>query len=441
MSETPESAFVNLPAGEDQASLWALKSAETQAELVFETLPEKQAAPQIEPPSEIGKPEPAPATQVQPHIERRTEPRFESRAATFLDAQFQREAETPAEIQLEVLTGRPEVVHVEPPTGTELDVARFETQTDPLLETRPEAHVEPPSILRIEARTETPPAPAETPAATFADTPTVTSVISHIDARDEAEFDIKENAHVEEKFATKTVSPTAVPQAEGSVTPQADALLETRPVVQVDPQADVLLEPEIKTEVKTKIETPTEAHVEIQPAPPVEIQAAIKSEQSAEQPAEQLAENEPARGIETQPEAPVEKRVQTQSEKPKAKADAPALAPNDRPFRVKLRGSVLVLIKLPNKRQLRAALHQLSTSGGVINLEKPLDEKIEVELIFHIDRSTIHGKAQMLFPMWATQGWMQPFRFVEMSETDREALKDNLQSFIGNMAKGASANG
>jgi hypothetical protein len=112
---------------------------------------------------------------------------------------------------------------------------------------------------------------------------------------------------------------------------------------------------------------------------------------------------------------------------------------SDRPFRVKLRGSVLVLIRLPNKRQLRAALHQLSITGGVINLEKPLDEKIEVELIFHIDGATIRGKAQMLFPMWATQGWMQPFRFVGLSDADSSALQESLQSFIGDMAKSASA--
>src|SRR5262249_2289278 len=84
-----------------------------------------------------------------------------------------------------------------------------------------------------------------------------------------------------------------------------------------------------------------------------------------------------------------------------------------RPFRVKLRGSVLVLVRLPNKRAVRAAIHQLSTSGGVIHFEKPLDEKLEVELIFHLDKATIRSKAQMLFPMWATQGWMQPFRFVD----------------------------
>jgi hypothetical protein len=112
---------------------------------------------------------------------------------------------------------------------------------------------------------------------------------------------------------------------------------------------------------------------------------------------------------------------------------------NDRPFRVKLRGSVLVLVRLPNKRSVRAAFHQLSTTGGVIHLEKPLDEKLEVELIFHIHETTFRGKAQMLFPMWATQGWMQPFRFVDLSDANRETLDTKLKSFMGEAPKGAAA--
>lgn len=111
----------------------------------------------------------------------------------------------------------------------------------------------------------------------------------------------------------------------------------------------------------------------------------------------------------------------------------------DRPFRVKLRGSVLVLVRLPNRRSIRAAFHQLSISGGVIHLEKPLDEKLEVELIFHIREATLRGKAQMLFPMWATQGWMQPFRFVELTDANRETLDLKLKSFVGEAAKGAAA--
>ena len=101
-----------------------------------------------------------------------------------------------------------------------------------------------------------------------------------------------------------------------------------------------------------------------------------------------------------------------------------------RPFRVRLRGMVLILVQLPNGRHVRAALHTLSTSGGMIHLEKSLDEKIEVELLFHVDRATIRARAQMLFPMWATQGWLQPFRFVDLSEASRRGLEINLKSFL-----------
>lgn len=125
-----------------------------------------------------------------------------------------------------------------------------------------------------------------------------------------------------------------------------------------------------------------------------------------------------------------------ESKPPGAKTAETKLA--ERPFRVKLRGSVLVLVRLPNKRAVRAAIHQLSTSGGVIHFEKPLDEKLEVELIFHLQKTTIRSKAQMLFPMWATQGWMQPFRFVNLAEASREILDTQLKAFLGE-AKGAAA--
>ena len=88
---------------------------------------------------------------------------------------------------------------------------------------------------------------------------------------------------------------------------------------------------------------------------------------------------------------------------------------------------------------MRAAIHQLSTSGGVIHLEKPLDEKLDVEMIFHISKATIRSKAQMLFPMWATQGWMQPFRFVDLPQNSREILDAKLKTFLGETAKGAAA--
>jgi hypothetical protein len=110
-----------------------------------------------------------------------------------------------------------------------------------------------------------------------------------------------------------------------------------------------------------------------------------------------------------------------------------------RPFRVRLRGSVLVLLRLPNRRDVRAAIHQLSITGGVVHLEKPLDEKLEVQMIFHLKSATIREKAEMLFPMWATQGWMQPFRFVGLSDATRAELDASLKAMIGEAAKGTAA--
>ncbi len=110
-----------------------------------------------------------------------------------------------------------------------------------------------------------------------------------------------------------------------------------------------------------------------------------------------------------------------------------------RPFRVKLRGSILALLRLPNRRQVRGKLHQLSTSGGLMHLEKPLDEKVEVELIFHLGSVTLREKVQMLFPMWATQGWLQPFKFVGLSEASKNDLEANLRSFVKSMQNAAAA--
>jgi hypothetical protein len=101
-----------------------------------------------------------------------------------------------------------------------------------------------------------------------------------------------------------------------------------------------------------------------------------------------------------------------------------------RPFRVKFRGSILTLMRLPNRREVRGKLHQLSTSGGLMHVEKPLDEKLKVELIFHLGKTTIREKAEIMFPLWATQGWLQPFRFIDLPEESKSVLQTSLQSFV-----------
>ncbi len=56
-----------------------------------------------------------------------------------------------------------------------------------------------------------------------------------------------------------------------------------------------------------------------------------------------------------------------------------------RPSRARLGGSVLALVLLPNGRQLRARMHQLSITGGVLHVTQPLDEGVVVEIAFHAD--------------------------------------------------------
>lgn len=98
--------------------------------------------------------------------------------------------------------------------------------------------------------------------------------------------------------------------------------------------------------------------------------------------------------------------------------------------RVKLAGTVLALLRLDSGREVRARLHQLSFTGGLLHLDKPLDEGIEVEVMFHVRDSTIRSKAVMLFPMWATQGCLQPFEFANLEEEARQKLEVDLQNFL-----------
>ena len=101
-----------------------------------------------------------------------------------------------------------------------------------------------------------------------------------------------------------------------------------------------------------------------------------------------------------------------------------------RSLRVKLGGSILVLVLLENGRQIRARMNQLSVNGGLLSLEHPLDEAIRVTVLFHLGGTTIRCKARMMFPMWATQGCLQPFRFVDLPEQDRESLSKELDILV-----------
>jgi hypothetical protein len=102
----------------------------------------------------------------------------------------------------------------------------------------------------------------------------------------------------------------------------------------------------------------------------------------------------------------------------------------NRPVRVKLGGTILALVLLENGRQVRAKLHQISVTGGLLHMEKPLDEGIPIEVMFHLCSTTVRCPARALFPMWATQGYLQPFEFQNLAEKDRDQLQADLDGLL-----------
>jgi hypothetical protein len=98
--------------------------------------------------------------------------------------------------------------------------------------------------------------------------------------------------------------------------------------------------------------------------------------------------------------------------------------------RVKLGGSILAVLLLENGRQIRSRVSQLSINGGLLSLDQPLDEGIRVIVLFHIGITSIRCRAQMLFPMWATNGCLQPFRYLDLSEASRANLSRELAGLI-----------
>jgi len=65
-----------------------------------------------------------------------------------------------------------------------------------------------------------------------------------------------------------------------------------------------------------------------------------------------------------------------------------------------------------------------------MHLEKPLDEGVKVEVLFHVGNCTVRSKARMMFPMWATQGLLQPFEFDNLAEAERQQLESDLRRLL-----------
>ncbi len=101
-----------------------------------------------------------------------------------------------------------------------------------------------------------------------------------------------------------------------------------------------------------------------------------------------------------------------------------------RSARVKFQGSLLALLQLDDGTHLRVAIHQLSANGGLLQVADPLTEKEKVQVALHVGSTTLRSEAEMLGAMWATRGYLQPFRFTGLAPTKQSELKQNLEFLL-----------
>lgn len=79
--------------------------------------------------------------------------------------------------------------------------------------------------------------------------------------------------------------------------------------------------------------------------------------------------------------------------------------------RIALRGAVPAAIQLENGRQHTVRLHQLSISGGLLELATYIDERSHIAMAFAFGSTKVHANGELLFPLRGGLSYMQPFRF------------------------------
>ena len=102
----------------------------------------------------------------------------------------------------------------------------------------------------------------------------------------------------------------------------------------------------------------------------------------------------------------------------------PQVHPQRRSPRIQLGGSVLASVILEDGQRTKAKLQTVSVTGGLLRLARSLTQGDFVEVAFQTQSGPVRGMAEMLSPVRAaTDGSLQPFRFVALGDDDHRALR------------------
>jgi hypothetical protein len=110
--------------------------------------------------------------------------------------------------------------------------------------------------------------------------------------------------------------------------------------------------------------------------------------------------------------------------------------PQRRATRVHLGGSIAALVLMEDGQRAKCKLQTISVTGGLLRMAKGLKQGDFVEIAFQTQGGPVHGMAEMLNATRATDGVLQPFRFIAMGDDDHRALRvivDSVadRSFLG----------
>jgi hypothetical protein len=110
----------------------------------------------------------------------------------------------------------------------------------------------------------------------------------------------------------------------------------------------------------------------------------------------------------------------------------PQLNPATPAKRLKIGGSVVVAIRPQGDSQpVRAKLHELSATGGLLILTKAIEQGAFVEVAFQTSQGRVRGMAELLSPRReSTSGCLQPFRFVALDDQDHSRLRMAMESLL-----------
>ncbi|HEY6769090.1 MAG TPA: hypothetical protein VI386_30470 [Candidatus Sulfotelmatobacter sp.] len=98
---------------------------------------------------------------------------------------------------------------------------------------------------------------------------------------------------------------------------------------------------------------------------------------------------------------------------------SPPLEQQQRAPRVHLEGFTPAVLRLSDGRRVPSNLEVISSNGGLLSLSQPIDQGLQVKLLFLTGRGSVLGSAEMLSPVAST---LQPFRFVTLAVDDERRI-------------------